>query len=177
MKESSAKDPFSNKGKFDANNDNSLDILKPESLKMASTLPRLTLNKGPDRRTLKNSFSDTIKVSNRLTTTLKIALEKLDLIPEYEDNINDNKFSYTNQDLFKSMKSYGNSVVDIKEKDKENNLDEINKFNYSILNNQTWGKEIIHSKSKSNDMHLTKYPVKPNMKILEKELGILALTL
>ena len=75
------------------------------------------------------------------------------------------------------MKTFGNSIVEIKEKEKVNNFEAINKFNYSIVNNISWGREMINTKSKSIDMNLTKMPSKPNIKGIEKELGIITIYL
>lgn len=176
MKDTVSKNNYSSTGKFDPINDHSTEV-KNEILKISTSLPRLTLNSNKEKIIAPKNFNEGISVSKGLQTSLKNTLDKLDLIPEYDNKVNDMMFRFSNQNLFKSMKTFGNSIVEIKEKEKVNNFESINKFNYSIVNSISWGREMINTKSKSIDMNLTKMPSKPNIKGIEKELGIITIYL
>ena len=141
--------------------------------KMALTANQLSL---PPllKRTMKeeknnqsNSNFDSIKVSQKINSLTNV-LDALDQMPEYDKNIENEQFRSTNTDMFKSRK---NLTEQEKEKFKESinaSLEEINKFNHSIMKNMMWGQG-GQNKPKPNTAN--KMPIKPDQKELEKEMG------
>lgn len=110
---------------------------------------------------------DSIKVSNKIHSLTNV-LDALDQMPEYDKNLEDEHFRSTNTDMFKNKKNVNDQE---KEKNKESinaSLEEINKFNHSIMRNILWGERLVN-KPKPNTAN--KMPVKPDQKELEKEMG------
>ena len=105
-------------------------------------------------------FKDSIKLNNR-NTSLRMAIETLDLIPENEDNnLLYGKINNTN--LFKNLK-------DEKNKNDNKYLEEINSFNETILKNSSWGNS--NMKTNNKDESQINYPIKPDKREIEKEVG------
>lgn len=120
-----------------------------------------------DKSSQMNSNMDTIKVSNKIQSLTSV-LDALDQMPEYDKRLEDEHFRSTNSDLFKNKKAPAELE---KEKFKENinaSLEEINKFNHSIMRNTLWGHGLMN-KPKPNTAN--KIPFKPDQKELEKEMG------
>jgi len=113
----------------------------------------------------KSQTTDSIRVNNRLKTTLKNALDALDVMPEYEEEEEEAPVNNA-VDIFKKRKTY----LDQREKEKDvmySSLDEMNKFNYNIIKNNQWGQQTYANKAGES----VRVPVKPSKKDLEKELG------
>lgn len=107
---------------------------------------------------------DQIKLNTKYGTSLRMHLEKLDLIPEFEENEKDRK-KLNNENLFKKKNPY-KSKLNINE---ANDLNEMNKFNNEIITDSKWGST---AKRKEGEDHFnTKQFTKPNKKNVEKELG------
>ena len=111
----------------------------------------------------KTKTSESIRISNKLTMSLKSALDSLDLIPEYEEN----RLESNNIDIFKRRKNYLQEKKELDKKLISSSLDEINKFNYNILKNKGWGQSAIDRLK----LEEPKIYYKPNKKELERELG------
>jgi hypothetical protein len=114
------------------------------------------------------NFMDSIKLSNKLTMSLKSTLDALDLIPEYDEKICDDDGgaminNYGGNILINSKLGKNNNEYDDKE-----SLEAINKFNYSILRNTYWGS----SAGKGGANPKGKKHFKPDQKELEKEMGL-----
>jgi hypothetical protein len=109
---------------------------------------------------------ESIKLSNKMTMSLKSTLDALDLIPEYEE-INNNEANINNIDIIKERTR---DLIESREQNilKNKSLEEINKFNLSIIRNAGWG-NYIGSTNKSTDVF--RHFVKPNKRELEKEMG------
>ena len=120
-----------------------------------------------EKNTLMGSNMDSMKVSNKIASLTSV-LDALDCMPEYDKKLEDEHFRSTNTDMFKNKK---NLVDQEKDKFKESitaSLEEINKFNHSIMKNSLWGHNLMN-KPKPNTAN--KLPVKPDTKELEKEMG------
>lgn len=106
-----------------------------------------------------------IRITNKMTTSLKTALDKLDLVPELDEKLaeenpirNENNFNFMKNPRTRKFQKF-KSVSD---------LEEINKFNFSIINNQKWGLESLNlKKSDSRKLNVQK----PTRQTLAKELG------
>jgi len=104
-----------------------------------------------------------ITLSHKVTMNLKNTIDSLELIPELEE-----KFALepnleqknTFMDIFRRRK-IANSKL--------NDLEEINKFNLSIINNNKWGSDSLN---KGRLEPMRRIMIKPSKKELEKELGI-----
>ena len=107
--------------------------------------------------------SDSLKVSGKLGLSLKNTLDVLDLAPDY----NENAEGLNNIDIFKKRKNYLEEQKETELKIISSSLDEINKFNFSILKNKGWGQNAV-DRAKNEE---PKIYHKPNKKELEKELG------
>jgi hypothetical protein len=167
---------------------------KDSQLKQDNTLFSSSIGKNPDYISsfiskLGNSTNspnklahsmDNLKLSNKLTMSLKSTLDHLDYIPEYEEKLYEDE---------ESMKNLGGKLIkDIRikksdDKDKEiiekqnASLELINKFNYSIIRNSQWGTNSVGGLKDSNSNQNTAMgepvkKIKPNRKELEKEMGI-----
>jgi hypothetical protein len=120
-----------------------------------------------DKNNLTNSNFNSIKVNHKISSLTNV-LDALDQMPEYDKNIENEQFRSTNTDMFKSRKNVSENE---KEKFKESmnaSLEEINKFNHSIMKNMMWGQGGLN-KTKPNTAN--KIPIKPDQKELEKEMG------
>lgn len=128
-------------------------------------LLKKTINE--DKNSNMTNNVDTIKLSHKINSLTNV-FDALDQMPEYDKNLEDEHFRSTNIDMFKNKK---NMVDQEKEKYKESinaSLEEINKFNHSIMKNIMWGQGMVN-KPKPNTAN--KLPVKPDQKELEKEMG------
>jgi len=111
------------------------------------------------------SFNEGIKLSNKLTTSLKVAIDNLDLVPELDERaLEEEKLKKENEiNIFKNLRNKRNykfrSISD---------LEEINKFNFSIVNNKKWGSESLNIKKNDNKLMTVKKPTKST---LAKEIG------
>lgn len=108
--------------------------------------------------TSKNSGSGTLKFNQKIGGSLRNALENLDeiaepIIPEDIEN---------NSNLFKNNKREEDQG------DKNESLEEINKFTYSLVHNQAWGANNVRGRFYKGEgtMHF-----KPDLKEIEKEVG------
>lgn len=93
---------------------------------------------------------------------LKNTIDTLDLIPEIDEKLGaepdvNQKNSFMN--IFKRKKFDNTKSAD---------LEEINRFNLSIINNNRWG---LDSLSKARDEPKRRTVIKPSQKELEKEVG------
>lgn len=102
---------------------------------------------------------ETMKLSNKLTISLKSTLDVLDLIPEYEEKNYEDYLN--NNDILKNRKNE-------EKKDEGGSLDDINRFNFSIIKNQQWGN---NNGGKISNSSFAKHPIRPNRKELEREMG------
>ena len=124
----------------------------------------MTRTDGFAGNTIKSKYSmdGSIKMNNKIGGTLKSALEGLDEIMENEEiNPQENNEDILQSDPFKKTKR----------DDKENymrSLEEINKFNSSIVNNAQWGANTLrgHFERGGNNTHF-----KPDLKDIEREVG------
>ncbi len=109
---------------------------------------------------------DPIKVNTKYGN-LKSALDALELIPEYEEQNQNEKVN--NEDLFKDRKRHDHDPKeDDKQQQLEASLEEMNKFNSMIMKNSQWGSS---APAKTGNKKTTNIPNKPNHKELERELG------
>jgi hypothetical protein len=123
---------------------------------------------------------DNLKLSNKLTMSLKSTLDHLDYIPEYEEKLYEDEESMNNLGgrLMRDIKIKKSDDKEREIIDKQNaSLELINKFNYSILRNSQWGSNSIAGIKDGNLNHNSVIgepvkKVKPNRKELEKEMGI-----
>jgi hypothetical protein len=106
-----------------------------------------------------------MRVSNKLTTSLKITMEVLDMMPNY----NDSDYPLNNIDIFKKRKTYLEQQKENENQKLSSALEELNKFNLNILNNDRWGHN-INDRPKQKEP--TKFPSKPDQKDIEREVGI-----
>ena len=101
-----------------------------------------------------------IKITNKMTINLKNTLDTLDLIPEIDEKLAEESNIKNNfLEIFKMKK------VDVT---KSNDLEEINKFNLSIINNIRWGSESL---TRTKNEPIRKGAIKPTKKEIEKEVG------
>jgi hypothetical protein len=113
---------------------------------------------------IKSSDADgRIKLSNKMTMSLKSTLDALDLIPEYEEKIDELNNNAIN--ILRNRRNYISSMDDTSNKD---GMEEINKFNLSIIKNNQWGN---YNGPKKQFFDYLKSPVKPNKREIERELG------
>ena len=109
-----------------------------------------------------NQIEEGIRLSNKETLNLQNTINSLDLIPELEEKLTaepGNAQKKTFMDIF------GKKRIDhIKMK----NLEEINKFNMSIINNTKWGED---SKNLGKVELGNRNVIKPTLKELEKTIG------
>jgi len=115
--------------------------------------------------TISNSMhvQDEIRLSQKVTISLKNTIDPLDLIPGFDDKFSvkaNNEQINSFMDIFKRGK-YENKL-------RLNGLDEINKFNVSILNNTKWGSD---TQNKEKFESKRRQILKPTLKELEKEVG------
>jgi hypothetical protein len=111
------------------------------------------------------NFNEGIRITNKMITSLKTALDKLDLVPEIDEKLveedvikNENNVNFMKNPRTRRFQKF-KSVSD---------LEEINKFNFSIINNQKWGLESLKlRKSDSRKLDIQK----PTRQTLAKELG------
>ena len=89
-------------------------------------------------------------------------------MPEYEQKLEDEHFRSTNTDIFKNKKNLVEKEKDIFKESMTASLEEINKFNHSIMRNNLWGQNLLN-KPKPNTAN--KLPIKPDTKELEREMG------
>lgn len=129
------------------------------------------------------AFKSGIKLNTKYGTSLRTALEKLDLIPEFEESQIDgeNPKKLNNTNLFKKPETSKNKKTNTKKNnldannstkiDNKNNqdLEEINKFNKAILKNANWGDTGRPSASDENSKNFLFH--KPDKKKIEREIG------
>lgn len=124
-----------------------------------------------DEKSLKSG----IKLNTKYGTSLRMAMEKLDLIPEYEeseiDGENSKKLKSTN--LFKKIENVKNKKISINKNINNNinneELEEINKFNNAIMKNTNWGTAGKPTASDENAKNFKFH--KPDKKEIEREIG------
>jgi len=110
---------------------------------------------------------DQIKLNTKYGTSLRMHLEKLDLIPEFEENEEKkDKKKVNNENLFKK-KNPAKSKINLNAEREE--LNEMNKFNNEIITDSKWGS--TNKRKDSEDNFNSKNFTKPNKKLIEKELG------
>src|SRR5690606_8984744 len=102
-----------------------------------SSLPKIGGNKGEFNNSIKSQYTmnGIIQFKTKYGTSLKAALDGLDQIVEYDENLSldNNEDNINNSNIFKKTK---------KDEDREGyfqSLEEINKFNLSIVKNSQWG--------------------------------------
>lgn len=145
-----------NNSKITNNFGNSAELSLPlvNNRNLKSSLPNYPSN---------TKIFDSLRISTKLTGTLKMALDSLDLIPEY----NENHYEIYNIDIFKRRKNYLEEKKDSDKKLISSSLDQINKFNYSIMRNKGWGQSAMERLK----LEEPKEYFKPDRKELEHELG------
>lgn len=117
-----------------------------------------------------NSSSIDSMIVNSKITSLKHSLDSLDLIPEYEDKL-ENPLYGNNDNLFKNRRSAFEKDRSVREKyNVERSLSNINHFNLLILKNAQWG-SIFESKPNAI-REIPRSPKKPSQREFEFELGI-----
>ena len=132
------------------------------------SLPQLMKNTfKEDKQSTIKSKMDSMKVSNKIAS-LRSVLDALDQMPEYEQKLEDEHFRSTNTDIFKNKKNLIEKEKDIFKESMTAYLEEINKFNHSIMRNNLWGQNLLN-KPKPNTAN--KLPIKPDTKELEREMG------
>ena len=140
-----------------------------------SVLPHLKLSgKITDpNKSIKSQYSlnGSIKVNNKFGVSLKNALDGLDLIPEYEENISldnpdDPDEDVNNSNIFKKTKKDTNEEYG-------RSMEEINKFTYSIIKNSGWGNNTSSKLPKDQFISSMKDkgPHKPDQREIEMEVG------
>lgn len=125
-----------------------------------------------------DNFKSGIKLNTKYGTSLRTAIEKLDLIPEFEetemDTTKDDK-KINNTNLFKNTEP--NKTVYNKKKERiilsdkksEEDLNEMNKFNNAIMKNANWGNSVKTAHTEENAKNLQFH--KPDKKEIEREIG------
>lgn len=108
------------------------------------------------------NIGEGIRLSHKVSMNLKNTIDTLDLIPEIDEKLGaepdvNQKNSFMN--IFKRKKFDNTKSAD---------LEEINRFNLSIINNNRWG---LDSLSKARDEPKRRTVIKPSQKELEKEVG------
>jgi hypothetical protein len=112
-----------------------------------------------------------IKLSNKLTSSLKSTIDNLDYALKYEENLDNSE---------KNIKNLGGEILDSKKNPKkyvqiplqELTLEAVNKFNYSIIYNSSWGYNPLElNLNKNKSLSFNKH--KPSKKELTKEMGSL----
>ena len=126
-----------------------------------------------------NNFKSGIKLNTKYGTSLRTAMEKLDLIPEFEESEMENtkgeikKINNTN--LFKNSepsKTFYNKKrerIVLTEKNMEEDLSEINKFNNAIMKNTNWGNSVKQGNTEENTKNMQVH--KPDKREIEREIG------
>jgi len=168
-----SKDAFKSLGNshFSNFNDSSLN---DQDKKKESYLPLITNPENTNKSYLQsskfdNSSETTMKISNKLTNSLKATFDILEYSPQYDNR----KSLENNKDTNKIINIYKKKNVNIQEqKDLEkkqisSSLDEINKFNFRILKNNNWGNDQVDK----NNPELMRDFEKPIKRELEYELG------
>ena len=113
-----------------------------------------------------DSPKDQIKLNTKYGTSLRIHLEELDLIPEFDETSTLHKKKLNNENLFKKKNTIKSKIILNSEREE---LDEMNKFNNEIITDSKWGST---NKRKGGDDNLNTMQFnKPNKKEVEKELG------
>ena len=112
--------------------------------------------------TLMNNVEEGIKLTNKETLNLRNTMDSLDLIPELDEKINAEP-GINQKKTF--MDIFGRKRL---EQMKIKNLEEINKFNVSIINNSKWGEDSMN-KGKVEAGNRSVY--KPTLKELERTIG------
>ncbi len=117
------------------------------------------------------NMMESIKLSNKLTTSLKSSLDNLDYVHNYEEKL------YSKE---KSLRNLGGEILDHLKHPKnrhnvqqqEPSLEVVNKFNYSIIYDSSWGsKSLDVNLHKNKNLLFSKH--KPSKKELTKEMGSL----
>jgi hypothetical protein len=118
-----------------------------------------------------NNGSNESMVLGRRISSLKNSLDKLDLMPQYEEKLQ-NPLLRNNKDIFKNRKSSFEKEKSINKRNSiESSLSNINSFNYSIVKNPQWG-NVVDSKNKQEfSREGSKSPHKPSQREFEIELG------
>lgn len=114
-----------------------------------------------------------IKTSNKLVSSLKNIIEKLDLIPELDDKKNDENLELIKTNEENYIENIQNLIKNTRNKrlrilNSISSLDEIDKFNASIIKNKNWGAELL---SQKNSPKTKRNAIKPTLSSLSKELG------
>jgi hypothetical protein len=130
------------------------------------SLPKITEN--PNK--ILTNTTGSIKLNTKYGT-LKSALDGLDLIPEFDEIVSPDKIEkedLNNSNLFKKTKMGKMEQSENNTEGYIRSLEEINKFNLSIVKNPAWGA----GKSKINtDKYNNKTFYKPSRKDVEREVG------
>lgn len=109
------------------------------------------------------NLMESMKLSNRMTMSLKSTLDALDLIPEYEED-KDEEVNNLGGSIIANRKVSRLSM----DQDDNESLETMNKFNFSIIKNNQWGAG-LPGQGKSQGPGKKHY--KPDLRELEKELG------
>jgi hypothetical protein len=109
--------------------------------------------------------NESIRINNKMTISLKTILDKLDIVPELDEKLTredpekfKNNFNLMKNPRNRKLQKF-RSISD---------LEEINKFNFSIINNQKWGLESLNLR-KSDPIKINIH--KPTRQTLLKELS------
>ena len=109
-----------------------------------------------------NSIEEGIRLSSKETLNLRNTMDSLELIPELDEKMNAEP-GIAQKKTF--MDIFGRKRLD---QLKMKNLEEINQFNYSIINNTKWGEDSLNK----GKVELGNRSVnKPTLKELERTIG------
>lgn len=130
-----------------------------EMTKKASLINNQFLN----NRTM-NDIEEGIRLSNKETLNLQNTINSLDPMPDLEEKINAEP-GLAQKKTFMDIFGMGRKKFD---QMKMKNLEEINKFNLSIINNSKWGED---SNNRGKVELGNKSVNKPTLKELERTIG------
>ena len=138
-------------------------------------LPYLNSSNISNERTIQKSlYSNNRSIDlmnvNKKISSLKNSLDSLDMIPEYDDQL-ENPIYSNNNNLFKNRRSAIEKERSLIEKYRvERSLNNINSFNLLIMKNQAWG-NVYDDLKRNNNREIAKSPKKPSQREFENELG------
>ena len=138
-------------------------------------LPYLNSSNISNERTIQKSlYSNNRSIDlmnvNKKISSLKNSLDSLDMIPEYDDQL-ENPIYSNNNNLFKNRRSAIEKERSLIEKYRvERSLNNINSFNLLIMKNQAWG-SVYEDIKLNNNREIAKSPKKPSQREFENELG------
>jgi len=153
-----------------------------KTLKMNNTVSNFGFTKDNSEETLyemegliDNNLKSGIKLNTKYGTSLRTAMEKLDLIPEFEESeVDAAERKINNFDLFKNpeinnYKKIKNEKKVSDERAHTEELAEMNKFANSIMKTKNWGASARPSTTEESSKNYNFH--KPDKKEIEREIG------